>query len=110
MLQGNSGISNLGFHDLTRPSVSIANNVQLLLGLNLNFCPTPSNTKPSDFQKAFARFQRSIRLTVFLHNLPSNSRSYRYVVSAVQDSLQAQGKDLAELRAFGKVPLQQHSK
>ena len=55
-------INNLAFHDLTPASVLLPPALRRLLGLNLNYCPTPSPLSPQDMLDQLPRFVRSLRL------------------------------------------------
>ena len=53
---------NLAYHDLTPPDTVVPATLKRLLGLGLNFCPTPSHIQPSHILQTYPFFQRTIRL------------------------------------------------
>lgn len=55
-------ISNLAFHDLTSPPADLPATLKRLLGLNLNFCPTPRRLSTTDLLERLPDFVRSLRL------------------------------------------------
>lgn len=55
-------IDNLAFHDLTPADVLLPPALKRLLGLNLNYCPTPPALSPQDMLDQLPRFVRSLRL------------------------------------------------
>lgn len=70
----NNEFANIAFHDLTPPDYYIPGIVKRLLGLNLNFCPTPRQIKPIAYAEAFEQYRRSIRLQWQFRN--SQDRGY----------------------------------
>lgn len=56
-------IQNLSFHNLTPKGTIIPDNLKSLLGLNLNFCPTPRQpTSKMVYKQALEEMKRSLRL------------------------------------------------
>lgn len=55
-------VSNLAFHDLTSPPADLPATLKRLLGLNLNFCPTPRQLSTTDLLEQLPDFVRSLRL------------------------------------------------
>lgn len=57
-----SELKNLSFHNLLPKDHALPFNAKRLLGLNLNFCPTPSRKPFDHYTQGIPRFIRSIRL------------------------------------------------
>lgn len=55
-------VSKLAFHDLTSPPADLPATLKRLLGLNLNFCPTPRRLSTTDLLEQLPGFVRSLRL------------------------------------------------
>jgi hypothetical protein len=53
---------NLAFHNFVPNSIAVPPALNRLLGLNLNFCPTPRPLQPDTLQAAFSEFTRNLRL------------------------------------------------
>jgi hypothetical protein len=73
-------VSNLAFHDLTSSSANLPATLKRLLGLNLNFCPTPRHISTTDLLQRLPDFARSIRLRyLFRNNNTTFTKSSIYV-------------------------------
>ena len=73
----NNEPNNLAFHNITPPSTYIPPGLKRLLGLNLNFCPTPPvHNYLKQLQQSFHDFARSVRIHHFFRNNNSSSNNY----------------------------------
>jgi hypothetical protein len=63
-----SELTNLSFHDLTPQETRLPPALKRLLGLNLNFCPTPRSLSKEQIMDGFPHFERCVRLQALFRN------------------------------------------
>lgn len=64
----NNELANLAFHDLTPTTTIIPPGLKRLLGLGLNYCPSPKPTQKSVLSDSLQELYRSIRLKIQFRN------------------------------------------
>ena len=71
--------TNLAFHDLTPPEITLPPGISNLFGLNHKFCPSPTKLQKSEYNFAAYELIRTIRIAAVFNDADSTYNKALFV-------------------------------